>query len=134
MVEIVPCVSEYWEFVRLLRTDPRTSPGFASQKPISEEEQIAYMRTWAHRHVVALWDGQPSGYSGSIEGDIRVCVHPDFQKRGIGKALIQAVLVRWPDSVAKVKVTNGPSQALFRSCGFKPVWVTYERERCPTGT
>ena len=60
-----------------------------------------------------------SGFAGSLDNDIRVCVHPDYQGKGIGKVLITELMERFPDSFAKVKIENEASRNLFESCGFQ---------------
>src|SRR5262245_21343013 len=89
---VVPCSPEYWEFVRQLRTHPKTIQGFLSQKPISKDEQLSYMELHWHKHCVVLLDGKPVAYGGVIEGDIRICVDPDQQRKGIGTFLLNAMM------------------------------------------
>lgn len=84
------------------------------------------MAEHADEYVVALIDGKPVGYGGSVDDDIRVCTHPDYQGLGIGRALIIEVMTRFPNSVAKIKVQNVASRRLFESCGFVPTFVLME--------
>lgn len=128
MIEIVDNTSEYWEFVRTLRNDKRVQGGFIEQVNISREAQSLYMAKYANNYIVALCDGNPAGYAGSINADIRVCVHPDFQKRGIGVKLINEVMDRFPGSYARVKIENEASKALFNKCGFNEKFWILERE------
>jgi ribosomal protein S18 acetylase RimI-like enzyme len=124
-MRLVPCTEEYWEFVRKLRTDGRTSDGFVQQVEITTDQQRAYMsRHWQH-YFIALVDEQAAGFVGSVEGDIRVCVHPNFQRRGVGKFLILEIVKKFPDAVARVKIDNEASHALFHSAGFAPVFTIY---------
>ena len=118
MVEVVNNGPEYHDFIRILRSDSRVQDGFIEVVNITKEQQDKYMKKYNDNYIVALYDGEPAGFAGSIEDDIRVCVHPDFHKKGIGKALIQELMVRFPSSFAKVKIENEASRALFESCGF----------------
>ena len=119
MVEVVNNGPEYHDFIRILRSDSRVQDGFIEVVNITKEQQDKYMKKYNDNYIVALYDGEPAGFAGSIEDDIRVCVHPDFHKKGIGKALIQELMVRFPSSFAKVKIENEASRALFESCGFE---------------
>ena len=119
MVEVVNNGPEYHDFIRILRSDSRVQDGFIEIVNITKEQQDKYMKKYNDNYIVALYDGEPAGFAGSIEDDIRVCVHPDFHKRGIGKALINELMVRFPTSFAKVKIENESSRALFESCGFE---------------
>ncbi len=126
MIEIVSNDPRYYEFIRILRNDPRVSGGFIEQTHITSEQQVAYMADHASDYVVALVDGTPAGYAGSVDEDIRVCTHPDYQGLGVGRALIIEIMNRFPGSIAKVKVGNRASQQLFESCGFTPSFVLME--------
>ena len=127
MVEIVDNNVKYYEFTRLLRSDQRVQDGFIENVNITEEQQDKYMQKHIDNYIIALYNGEPAGYAGSIDDDIRVCVHPDFHKKGIGKALIQELMVRFPNSFAKVKIENEASRALFESCGFKVKYWLMEK-------
>ena len=130
MVEIVDNAPEYYDFIRILRSDPRVQHGFIKQRnksDITPEEQNKYMSKYSDKYVVALYNGEPAGFAGSLDRDIRVCVHPDYHKKGIGKALIQELMVRFPNSFAKVKIENEEIKALFESCGFKVKYWLMEK-------
>ncbi len=81
--------------------------------------------------MLLLFDKEPAGYAGSIDNDIRVCVHPDFHKRGVGEALILNLMKRFPESYAKVKVENKASKALFEKCGFREKYLLMEKDETP---
>ena len=117
-MELVECTSEYWEFVRVLRNDERVLSGFIKSVYITEEMQNSYMETHFKFYRIALVDGNPAGYVGVIEDDIRVCTHPDFQGKGVGKFMINQCMVIWPSAFAKVKIDNEASMKLFEACGF----------------
>ncbi len=124
MIKIVDNTSAYWEFIRTLRNDIRVQSGFIEKIHISKEAQYTYMSKNAEYYIIALYNGKPVGYAGSINSDIRVCVHPDFQKLGIGLKLIDEITDRFPDSYARVKIENEASKALFKKCGFnEKFWI-----------
>jgi RimJ/RimL family protein N-acetyltransferase len=116
---IVECSKEYWEFVRKLRMDGRVVDGFLETTPITDEQQTKYMTDNSQYYRIALVDGQPAGYVGVINDDIRVCTHPDFWGMGVGKFMIKSAMVIWPTAYAKVKHGNTASDKLFLSCGFE---------------
>lgn len=116
---LVKCTEEYWEFVRLLRSNPQVQGGFIDQVSITEEQQIHYMTTHAQFYRICLADNKPAGFVGVIADDIRVCTDPSFQKRGVGKFMIEEVMKEFPSAFAKVKIENEASLKLFESCGFK---------------
>ena len=124
---IVACSSEYWEFVRKLRMDGRVIDGFLQTNPITEEQQIKYMTDNSQHYRIALLDGRPAGYVGVIEDDIRVCTHPDYQGKGVGKFMIEEAMKIWPTAEGKVKIGNDASMNLFKSCGFKEAYIIFKR-------
>ena len=128
MLEFVKNKEEYFEFIRNLRNNEKVQDGFIEVVNITKEQQNKYMDKYSNNYIVALYNGEPAGFAGSIDNDIRVCVHPDFHKKGIGKALIKELMVRFPDSFAKVKIENEASRALFESCGFKIKYWLMEDE------
>lgn len=127
-MELVNCNQEYWEFVRVLRMDERVISGFIQTVPITEEMQIKYMTKYADFYRIALVDGVPAGFVGVIDDDIRVCTHPDFQGKGVGKFMITECMNIWPTAFAKVKLSNDVSIKLFESCGFKKQFYILTKE------
>jgi ribosomal protein S18 acetylase RimI-like enzyme len=117
-MELVECTKGYWEFVRVLRNDERVLSGFIKSVHITEEMQNSYMETHSQFYRIALVDDKPAGYVGVIEDDIRVCTHPDFQGKGIGKFMINEIMNEEPSAFAKVKIDNEASMKLFEACGF----------------
>ncbi len=116
---------EHYEFIRELRVHPDNISGFIEQVEITPEQQIEYMSKYRDNYYIALEDNRPVGWVGVIDGDIRVCVHPEDKGKGVGKFMIDELMKIHPKSYAKVLWGNDPSQRLFHSCGFKP----YSKDR-----
>ena len=125
--KLVECEQQYWEFVRLLRLDERVLDGFIEKMDITIEQQTAYMTKYSHCFRIALFEGEAAGYFGVIDDDIRICTHPDFQRKGVGKFLVQECSKIWPSALAKIKNTNESSRKLFESCGYKLEYYLYKR-------
>lgn len=117
-MELVNCIENYWDFIRVLRNDKRVLGGFIKSTYITEEMQQEYMLNNSKHFRVALINKKPVGYVGVINEDIRVCTHPDYQGKGIGKFMINESYKIWPTAFAKVKLDNKLSIKLFESCGF----------------
>ena len=117
-LKLVNCDEQYWEFVRELRLDFRVVIGFLNSNHIDPNQQKEYMTEHSDSYRIALVDGVPAGYVGVVENDIRVCTHPEFQGKGVGKFMIDEIIKIWPNAEAKVKKNNRISAQLFTSCGF----------------
>lgn len=126
-LKLVDCDKQYWDFVRVLRMDERVLGGFIEKMEITPEQQTAYMTKYSDCFRIALLNNKPVGYFGVIEDDIRICVHPDYQKNGIGKFLVNNCFEIWPSALAKIKIKNKSSQKLFESCGYKKEYYLYRR-------
>ena len=62
------------------------------------------------------------------DDDIRICTHPDYQGKGIGKFMLNEIIKIYPTAYGKVKIENKASQNLFLSLGFKKKFIIFEYE------
>jgi len=125
-MKLVKCTQEYWEFTRILRNDERVQGGFIKSDYITSEMQKSYMEKYSQYYRIAIINGNPCGYIGVINDDIRVCTHPNFQGRGVGKFMLKEILKIFPNAFGKVKIENEASKKLFTSVGFKEKFIIYE--------
>ena len=121
------CKSKYWEFIRDLRNDKRVLDGFINSTYITKEMQENYMNNHHMFYRVALINNKPAGYVGVIDDDIRVCTHPNYQGKGVGKFMINKCMEIWPSAFAKVKIDHEASLKLFESCGFSKKYIILEK-------
>lgn len=126
--QLTNCSENYWEFVRNLRMDDRVINCFVEKGNITYEMQIAYMKKYSKNYRIALKDNKPVGYIGVIDGDIRICTHPDYQGQGVGKFMLEQSIKIWPNSFAKIKINNETSLKLFESCGFEKKYIILEKK------
>ena len=127
-MELVENNIKYWDFIRNLRNDKRVNIGFIERTYVSKKQQIEYMKKYSSYYRVALLDGNPVGYLGVIDNDIRICTHPDYQGMGVGKFMLNNCLKIWPHAEAKVKIRNIKSLKLFEICGFTKQFYLLKKE------
>jgi len=127
-MKLVKNEPQYWEFLRSLRNDERVKDGFIQQEHITSEQHMNYMMVHGDIFYVCLVDDMPAGYIRVLGDDIGVCTHPDFQKRGVGKFMVNEIAQQYPDACARIKIKNEASIRLFESCGFKKKYFLLEKE------
>lgn len=127
MLQLVACEEKYWEFVRNLRNDIKIQEGFIKKVHISPDEQINYMQKYASFYRICLFNNIPAGYIGVLNNDIRICTHPDFQKKGIGLFMVKRGMEIWPNAKAKIKASNIASLKLFKNAGFEPEFIIMKK-------
>ncbi len=129
-MELVNCDKQYWEFVRLLRTNPENQEGFFTHAEITPEQQETFMSSNFSNYKICLVDGKPAGYVGLLKGhEITYCVSPDFKGKGVGTFMIQEFAPRWAFVDALVKVDNIASQKVFEKLGFeKQIYYKWQKK------
>ena len=127
-LKLVSCTEEYWEFVRLLRTNPANQEGFFTQAIITLEQQKEFMiHNWS-KYKICLANDEPAGYVGLLNGhEITYCVHPDFHNKGIGTFMIENFSKPFSSVDAFVKVDNIASQKVFEKLGWEKQ-IYYKRK------
>ena len=128
-LKLVKCEEKYWNFVRELRMNKNVVDGFIENIFISIEDQKKYMSKYNNNYYIALLNNEPVGFIGVIEDDIRICTHPDFQKIGVGKFMLNSIAKLIPTAFGKIKINNEASKKLFESCGFVPKFLIYTNEK-----
>ena len=127
-MELIKNGPKFWGFIRELRNMEGVKEGFIQQKEIGEIEHAEHMLKHNNSYWVCLLDGEPAGYVGVIDDDIRVATHPDYQGKGVAAHMINQIMIMCPAAHAKVKLDNTPSIRLFERCGFKKKYYLLERE------
>lgn len=107
---------------------------------VAQLEKICFSDPWSENSVaselknkLALWlvaeeDGRVAGYIGSQtcgdESDVmNVAVHPDYRRRGIAEALVNALVeelkaIESRCLTLEVRASNVPAIALYEKLGF----------------
>ena len=127
-MQLVKNEEKYWNFILELRNNRDIKQGFISQHHIAQEEHTNFMQEHTEEYYICLVENTPAGFAGVINKDIRVATHPNFQKKGVGKFMIEKLMILYPDSFAKVNIDNEASLRLFESCGFKKKYYILEKE------
>ena len=125
-LKLIVCEKKYWEFIRTLRSDGRVQEGFIQRVSITKDQQIEYMKKYNDNYYICLYNEEPCGFVGEIDGDIRICTHPTYQKKGIGTFMIQEFSNIKSNIYAKIKIDNVASIKAFEKSGYKKKYYILE--------
>jgi RimJ/RimL family protein N-acetyltransferase len=115
-MELVEVTETHYEFIRNLRMHPKNLKWFLFKSEITAEEQVKYMEKHAQNYRVCLLYGEPVGYVGVIENDIRICTHPSFVGNGVGYFMLSEIKKLYPEATGKIFKHNIASRKLFEKC------------------
>lgn len=112
-------------------------------KAVAEIERLCFSHPWSEENLresfdsscncfyISLEENKIQGYIGlTIVADegyiLNIAVHPDFRRRGIGKALIQRIIDLGVDTdlafvTLEVRASNCPAISLYHQFGFEKV-------------
>ncbi len=89
-------------------------------------------------HVVSAWDGDKLvGVMNALSDGIMnvfflyLIVHPRYQKKGIGRKMVELMLHKYKDYARKMVIAYDETLEFFQKCGFEvgennvPMFVTY---------
>lgn len=115
-MELIAITEEYYDFVREMRMHPENVAGFLEDANITPEDQIEYMKKYGESYFVALSYGEPVGYIGVIDNDIRICTHPHYRGTGVGRFMLSEVVKLYPQATGRILKDNVASRRLFDFC------------------
>tara|TARA_B100001939_G_C16883414_1_gene591973 strand:+ start:842 stop:1231 length:390 start_codon:yes stop_codon:yes gene_type:complete len=115
-MDLEKCHKKHWRRILEIRNLVRKS--FINSSIISYETHTAFMEKNHESYIVAIRYGEVVGFAGVVDNDVRVAVDPKYQKRGIGKKLLNEIVSIFPNCEAKIDLQNKASLSLFESCGF----------------
>ncbi len=87
--------------------------------------ETVFRNSYATR--IALLDGEIVGgvyafSDGVLDATIHgLAVHPDFQKRGIGRALMESLMSEFGSNIAVLLTAETANQVIYRKFGFRPL-------------
>jgi ribosomal-protein-alanine N-acetyltransferase len=82
-------------------------------------------RAWVATSGIDVVGHLLSTAAGGVADVLTIAVHPDAQRRGLGRALLAAAAAGWRDEAVaeaflEVRADNEAAIALYRACGWRP--------------
>ena len=108
---------------------------------VAELETLCFSSPWSEASLCMLTTAPNGGFVATVNGEIagyigflgvldeleitNVATHPDFRRRGVGRALVSALLdyarrEKFLRVTLEVRASNAPAIALYESLGFTP--------------
>lgn len=128
MLRLVNNEEKYYEFIFKLRFCDENIESFVIQTVPSYNDHYSYMLKYNDNYYICLDGDNPVGFIGVIDDDIRLATIHNKKNQGIGKFMVNELMEKYPNAIAKVKIDNQASLKLFQSCGFKPKYLILEKE------
>ena len=91
----------------------------------AERIRNIFLRSWATR--IAVWDGEIVGgvyafSDGELDASVHgLATHPDYQRRGIGRALMGSIVSSFEPHMAVLLTTEPHNENFYRKAGFRPL-------------
>lgn len=126
-LELIENAPIHFEFIRKLRNHPQLRHGFIQQDEISQVDHAKYMLKYGTQYFICLLSGEPVGFIGVIDDDIRLAVDPSFQNLGVARFMVEEIIKMYPTAQAKVKISNSASMSLFESLNFTKEFVLFKQ-------
>lgn len=117
-LKLVKCDPKYYEFIRLLRTNPEITKSFLSQIKITKDDQINYMTKYHNGYFICLQDNKPVGFIGIVDKDLRLAVSKEGHNKGIATFMLQGVNEMNLEYEVQIKSDNIASINFFEKNGF----------------
>ena len=96
-MELVKCDKCHWRRILEIRNSVRKS--FINTSVISYETHMSFMEENSNNYIVAIRYDEVVGFAGVVNNDVRVAVDPKYQKRGIGKKLLNKITEHFPECI-----------------------------------
>ncbi|HEX9997952.1 MAG TPA: GNAT family N-acetyltransferase [Abditibacterium sp.] len=87
--------------------------------------ETVFRRSYATR--IGLYNGQIVGgvyafSDGVLDATVHgLCVHPDFQKFGFGRAIMESLMEEFGPHIAVLLTAEAAHQPIYRKFGFRPL-------------
>ena len=127
-MELIKCGNlpgAHWDAIREIRNENRE--GFGDSNTIPSGVHCKYMFNHFSNYLLCVENDEVLGFIGHVNNDIRLATKKTYQKKGIGKFMVEGFMKKYPEAFAKVKLDNEASLKLFEKCGFKKRYYLLER-------
>jgi len=127
-MELIKCSNlpgAHWDAILEIRNENRE--GFGDSSMIRSGAHCKYMFNHFSNYLLCVENDEVLGFIGHVNNDIRLATQKTYQKKGIGKFMVEGFMKKYPEALAKVKLDNEASLKLFERCGFNKKYYILEK-------
>ena len=127
-MELIECNNlpgAHWDAILEIRNENRE--GFGDSSMIRSGAHCKYMFNHFSNYLLCVENDEVLGFIGHVNNDIRLATQKTYQKKGIGKFMVEGFMKKYPEALAKVKLDNEDSLKLFERCGFNKKYYILEK-------
>ena len=127
-MELIKCSNlpgAHWDAILEIRNENRE--GFGDPSMIRSGAHCKYMFNHFSNYLLCVENDEVLGFIGHVNNDIRLATQKTYQKKGIGKFMVEGFMKKYPEALAKVKLDNEASLKLFERCGFNKKYYILEK-------
>jgi len=127
-MELIKCSNlpgVHWDAILEIRNENRE--GFGDSSMIRSGAHCKYMFNHFSNYLLCVENDEVLGFIGHVNNDIRLATQKTYQKKGIGKFMVEGFMKKYPEALAKVKLDNEASLKLFERCGFDKKYYILEK-------
>ena len=128
-LSLVKCEEKFWDFIRDLRNNEEVRKSFFNDNIVTKSEHYQFMQTNGKDYWICLKNNKPIGYVSIREKEVSIATEPREHGKGVASFMLEEMIKKVPNLIARVKVDNITSVNLFEKYGFVKCHYVLKRDK-----